>query len=219
MTPTERFQSVITVATMLVMFVGVVLGAPYLRELESKAPAAIALALTSFGLYRLLAITFAWLLKKWLWLRSLLLGSSYLRGTWVGYFVGHAGDWRYVVEHFQQDLYSLVVTGRSFTHTGEAHAHWISDATTIDAGRGRLIYTYTCDVLSRVVTYQGVAVLQFERPTEDSAPVAMAGYVADLVDGTRLAVHEEKLDSTFLPWTAALQTAMERFPAPSRPTP
>lgn len=130
-----------------------------------------------------------------------------MQGTWVGHFTGRAGDIRYIVEHFEQTIDGLTIRGQSFTETGSSHANWTTEAATIDAERGRLIYTYSCDILTRGVVLQGVGVFHFDRVDQFSQARTIEGHVADLIDGIRLHSLETKISDRLITITDALSQA------------
>src|SRR5215208_4704616 len=144
MTPETKFHSLVLGLTVTVMLSVILLLVPYIQEatvMQAFLGAVSALLLSS-GIYRVIAMGLVELLRRSRWLKSKLLGPYYLEGTWVGYFEGHEGDIRYVVEVFEQDLSSLTIVGRSYTIDGRAHAQWASEAASLDVRHGRLI-TYT----------------------------------------------------------------------------
>jgi hypothetical protein len=212
-TPAANFHGLVSVVTVYLMYVATTHFGPAVKQAlaDSLVAGGAAAALAAFATYRLLSSGLLWLLRKSVWLRARILGSRFVHGTWVGFFVGHSGERRYVVEHFEQDLERLSISGRSYTQEAEAHAQWSTEAATVDADRGRLIYSYTCDVLTRTTTEQGVGVFQFEREAVDAAPTAIAGYVADLADGERKPVHQVKISNRLMPWSEAIREARRKY--------
>lgn len=211
MTPEAKFHALVLGFTVSVMFAVLTLVVPWVEHapaLGLYGGTAIAL-LASGGAYGLLSKGLAFLLGRVRWLKALILGAHYLEGTWVGFFRGHGGHIRYVVEIVQQDLSSLRISGRSYTTEGELHGQWSTDAVSLDAERGRLIFASSADFLTRGVTVQSVGVFQLERPSPGSAATAIEGYVADLVDGVRIAMREEKVSSRHLGVEEALRKAKE----------
>lgn len=96
-----------------------------------------------------------------------------------------------MLEHFVQDLDSLVITGRSFTEAGKEHGYWESESCTIDARKGRLIFTYKFDVLTQMHALLGIHSSLFERKSAHHAPTAIAGFAHDLNDDVRTAIHSK----------------------------
>jgi hypothetical protein len=183
--------------------------APALRA--SPATTAIGAFLGSVGVYRLLALGLAWLLDRWLWAKRKVFGPYFVEGTWIGCFVGHGGDKRVMVEHYLQDFQGLVVKGRSFTDQGHEHGYWTSEAATIDARKGRLVFTYSFDVVSRSIGLAGISTLDFDRSSAQEPPTAMSGFAHDLNDPARIAVHAVKISERLVAWDVAVRTAAERF--------
>jgi len=217
MSPETKFHSLVLGLIVPLMFGVVAYLIPFIQRATwlEVIGGAIAAFFASAGAYKLVAAGLVWLLRQSRWLKSKLLGSYYMEGTWVGYFIGRGGHVRYVIETFEQDLSSLIIRGASYSTDHQRHGQWVSEASFVDAHRGRLIYTYTCDILSRGVALQGVGTFQFERESERAAPYRIEGYVADLVDGRRLPVVEEKISSRVLPFADALLKAkgvVEKMP-------
>lgn len=115
-----------------------------------------------------------------------------------------------MVEHFVQDLDSLVITGRSFTQVSKEHGYWESESTTIDARKGRLIFTYKFDVLTQKHSLVGIHSSLFERKSAHHPPTAISGFAHDLNDDVRIAVHSKKISSDLVPWDQALKDAVSR---------
>lgn len=137
-----------TVVSLLVfpLVFGVVKLAPVLSTLPwlTLAAGTVATALASAGVYRLLSMILMHILRKNERLKRFILGRAYLHGTWVGWFIGHNNDVRYLVEVFEQDLSGVKTRGMSFTEAGDKHGEWSSEATLIDHTQGKFLYT--CDV-------------------------------------------------------------------------
>jgi hypothetical protein len=206
MSPETRFQSLVVGATVSLMFAGVMWLSPFLVGAGSfrLALGATAGLLASAGTYRLLATGLSALFLRVEPLKAWLLGPSYLHGTWVSFFQSNAGDTHYIIEWYEQSLSTLTIRGASYTEAGDKHAQWVSQAAFVDAREGRVIYTYTGDILRYPVTYQGVGVFQFERSGLTSAPTAIEGYAADLIDGVRTGAREEKAGRKLLSKEQAL---------------
>jgi hypothetical protein len=213
MSPTAKFNALLASTTVFIMFMAVGYVSPFLTHAGVDHPVILSFAalISSAGVYRLLAIALRWLMERFEPLRALVLGPYYMHGTWVGWFRGHAGDLRYMVEHFAQDLDSLVITGRSYTASGKEHGYWLSEAVTIDAKRGQLIFTYSFDVITQSLPLIGIHTSLFERKATYEAPTGYSGFAHDLNDKARIAVHAKKLSNTFEPWDSALANAIERF--------
>jgi hypothetical protein len=213
MTPSEKFHALLAGTTVFIMFWFVVYVAPLLKSFGAGnlfLLSVSALVVTA-GFYRILFIIIRWLMARNTRVRSMVLGSHYLHGTWIGWFVGHAGDKRLMIEHFNQDLDSLTIVGRSFTESGSGHGYWHSESVTIDATKGRLIFTYACNLVSRSSSVYGIHTSYFERESSDLGPSKVSGFAHDLNDSTRIAVHSTKVSEQLLPWEDALRIALERF--------
>lgn len=214
MSPAVKFSALVASTTVFLMFWLVAIVSPKLISAGVGNPVihSVGALVASAGVYRLLTLLIHWLMERSDWVRGKVLGPFYMHGTWIGWFIGHGGHKRYMVEHFSQDLDSQVIAGRSFTDQGLVHGYWTSESVTIDARKGRLIFTYSFDVLRQSSSLSGIHTSLFERLSAKDAPTKISGFAHDLNDPTRIAVHSEKLSEKFIPWDEALQIAMRRFP-------
>lgn len=213
MSPAAKFNALLSSATVFLMFFAVAYVAPRLEQLGADYPLGLSLAafLASAGIYRLLSLALRWLMERSTYVSRKVLGAHYMHGTWIGWFEGHSREKRYMVEHFVQDLDGLVITGRSFNAAKREHGYWESEATTLDAKRGRLIFTYKFDVLTQTSSLIGIHTSQFERASAFTPPSAISGFAHDLNDPVRIGVHSEKLSDNLVPWKVALDAATARF--------
>lgn len=213
MSPSAKFNALLSSATVFVMFLVVLYGVPLLQTHSGHYPFATSLAAIalSAGVYRLLALGLRWLMARSTWISGKVLGPNFVHGTWVGWFEGHTKEKRYMVEHFVQDLDSLTITGRSFNIALREHGYWESEAASVDARKGKLIFTYKFDVLSRKESLFGIHTSLLSRGASHMAPTALSGFAHDLNDATRIAVHSEKISNELLGWDTALKEASVRF--------
>jgi hypothetical protein len=213
MSPETKFHSLVLGLTVGIMFVVISILVPHIQR-ATVLPVLLGTITTivlSAGTYGLIAKGLVEVLRRFRWLKAKLLGPYYLEGTWVGYFRGHQKDIRYIVQVFEQDLSSLTITGKSYTEGDELHAQWFSEATSLNIEKGQLIYTSSLDVLSRKRPEKNLVVVQLERKSAKSAPYAIEGYAADLSDGVRIKIREEKASSRAMAHRDALPQAKETF--------
>jgi hypothetical protein len=213
MKPIEKLNGLAVTITVMLMLPVVGWIVP-LAQKQSESHAfllpVIAL-LTTAGTYRVLSISIGAVISCDERLRALVLGPSYMHGTWVGWFRGHTGELRFMIEHFVQDFDSLVITGRSFTESGDTHGYWSSDAVSINSKKGELMFTYVFDVISNKASTSGVHRSLFERRSARKPPTGLAGFAHDLNDPTRIAVTSKKVSSELLRWEDALSQARTIF--------
>ncbi|WP_139832605.1 hypothetical protein [Pseudomonas sp. B26(2017)] len=209
MSPTAKFNGLLATITVTAMFLLISYGVPYLNQMSLNYPLALtgAAVVSSAGLYRILSLGMSWCMGRSERLKGFILGPYYMHGTWVGCFHGHGGHKRFMVEHYIQDLESLVITGRSFTDERKPHGYWESESTTIDARKGRILFTYKFDVLTRQSSLFGIHSSLFERDSAYSAPKSTSGFAHDLNDETRISVSSIKISSALLSWDEALAKA------------
>lgn len=214
MKPATKYNALLTGFTVFVMFWLLSHIVPLLKDLKWQQASALSLAalLGSAGFFRLLTLALGWLMSKSHRVRKFVLGPYYMHGTWVGWFTGHAGDKRFMVEHFVQDLDGLRITGRSFTDQLAPHGQWRSQAVTVDAEHGQLVFTYFFDVISNSSTLAGVHTSTLDRRSQYDPPTALGGFAHDMNDPTRIAVHSEKISDDLFAFTEAAKTAKQRYP-------
>jgi hypothetical protein len=213
MTPSTKFNSLIASITVSMMFPSVAFLIPLLKKAGVGHPALLAAAglLASAGAYAALAVALRWLMDRSRHARAIVLGPHYVHGTWIGWFRGHSGALRYMVEHFAQDLDGFVISGRSYTEQRAVHGFWSSESVSVDARRGRLVFTYSFEVVDRSQALTGIHTSLFRRPSLRTAPDAYSGFAHDLNDQQRIAVHSYKISEELLTWDDALERAVQRF--------
>lgn len=212
-TPTEKFNALLAGFTVATMFFSIVYLAPKLKAAGIDYPVLLPVAalITSTGVYRILTLSIRWIMERIEPLKAIVLGPSYMHGTWIGWFRGHGNDLRYMVEHFSQDLDSIIITGRSYTDSKIAHGYWGSKSVNIDEARGELIFTYNFDVITQSTSLNGIHTSYFERISARKAPTAYSGFAHDLNDNTRIAVHSKKISTKLLSWEEAHLLAIDEF--------
>lgn len=213
MPPALKFYALVTTATVSVMFSVLIWIAPLIQSLAflHAAGGLIAGVLSSVGIYRLIALGAEALIHRCASLRKWIFAGTYVHGTWVGYFIGRAGDKRLMVEHIDQDLDGIVINGQSRTSTFTPHADWTSVSASIDPRSGRLIFSYTLTIFSRPGTIVGVNSSQLERPSHRESATAITGHAQDLGDQVRVYVKEMKVSDKLVPWEQAFKLAEQRF--------
>lgn len=214
MTPAVKFNALLTGFTVFLMYWLVTMLAPLIKTVSwySTTMISIAALLSSAGFFRLLSLGLSWLMAKSHKIRKFVLGPYYMHGTWVGWFIGHGGDRRYMVEHFAQDLDALRITGRSFTDQLQAHGQWKSQAVTVDVEHGQLVFTYFFDVITNSAALAGVHTSTLDRKSQFEAPTALGGFAHDMNDPTRIVVHSEKVSDELLSFLDAARLAKQRYP-------
>jgi hypothetical protein len=164
--------------------------------------------LTSFGIYRGLVQVITKYLMNLIWLKRIILGKSFIQGTWVGCFTGFAGDIRYVVEHIKQDIDKIEIRGKSYSVDQKPHGNWNSEAAVIDLRKKKLFYSYQADILTRKSTDIGVGIFDIFYDKKKK-PYLIDGYVAEILKGKKLPVKELKISDDELPLNEAIAKAIE----------
>jgi len=210
MNPSIKLQSIsFSIATATVFS-----GWTFLTEIGRSYPyikIAIAL-LISLGVYRLIASLIIEASKKWTWFKKIMLGSYFLNGTYVGFYIGASGKIRYIVERFEQDIDSLVIRGKSFDDNLNYHANWTATSVNIDTKAGKISYMYECTPMKDSSNHNGVAIFSFIRKNQDSPANGLEGFSADLHIGKRVRAKEIKVsDKCSLDEKDALRKAKKLY--------
>ena len=209
----QKLSGLATGATIAVMFSVVGWLAPLLQDRSAEIHVvAVAIgAVTSVGVYKSLAAFLVWAFSKSLLLRKLLLGDSFLEGTWVGHIKRGNVDYL-TLEFFDQSQADRTqIQGRSLFASGDAIAHWRSDAVAINREGKQLTYAYTCAALDKTSTHEGLGVFQLRKDGSSGYVSVLDGYATDVIDGKRDANREFKISDKVMSDDIALDIAKRRF--------
>jgi hypothetical protein len=168
--------------------------------------------ITSAGFYRLLFVILSWILGRSILFKKLILGSTYMEGTWVGFYRGRSGKYYFLIETYEQTLTSLNIRGSSYAEDGSVHASWNSVALNIDPKAGRIVYIYegrTGD--EKGISTEGICSLVFERRSWTESPHKLSGLFSEMSDGIRIEINEKKVSSVFIGNEEALKKAKELY--------
>ena len=166
----------------------------------------------SLGIYRLLAGGIIWLFQKSKKMKKYFLGGYYLEGTWVGFYIGVSGKERFMIERFEQELDSLVIRGMSFDENIQCHSHWTASNVNIDIVNGKMSYMHITEPIKNNTNTEGVAIFNFKRKGQNSAPTKITGFSADIHLGKRARALGVKIsDSCDISDEEALKQAIEVY--------
>ena len=212
----DRLSWAATAATVAIMFFAIVWLQPLILAMQATSAIASGLAgaVASVGVYRLLSGALLWLFGKSLYLREIILGKSFLEGTWVGHYT-HNDQHRFTIEYVDQSSGATVIHGREFDAKGKTRASWSSDTVSIDVVHMQLVYAYTCKVFDRKHVQEGLGVFAMVRESTGKAARKLDGYAVDLIDGDRDPNTEYKIEAKPMPDADALAKAREIFKVPS----
>lgn len=193
----DRLSKLATAASVSVMFFSLMWLQPQLLALSAShfVTGTLAAGLAAAGISQLLVNSLLWLFGKYQPLRKVILGKTFLEGTWVGCYV-QENQQRFTLEHIDQTSGTTVIRGREFDSTGKTRASWSSDTVSIDIVRMQLVYAYTCKVFDRKHVQEGLGVFAIvcELPGEPARK--LDGYAVDLTDGDRDPNTEHKISDT-----------------------
>src|SRR6266568_4101115 len=98
MKPELKFHSyIITITTLIVFSIWT-----RITDLVDKYPvlSVVAAGIITLGSYKAIALVCLAFFRKNRHFKKFILGPTYMEGTWIGFFVGHENQIRYLVETF-----------------------------------------------------------------------------------------------------------------------
>ena len=107
--------------------------------------------------------------------KRFLLGSSYVEGKWVGFYIGLGGRPRFVIQVIRQSWAKLTISGRALNEMGRPHGQWRSQSAVVDGDAGLLHAILTGELDGG--HYDSLITLQLE----GTPPSRMFGYISDNV--------------------------------------
>jgi hypothetical protein len=206
MSPEIKFHSFVTSTTTLIVFS---LWSYMLQQAQLHPIASVvAASIFTLGIYRLINTIFLAMFRNIRFLKKFILGASYMEGTWVGFFVSHQGNVRYLVETFEQDLSLLKIRGRVYRDDFTYHSVHISTDATLDVINGRLSYSYDADAIPNTHINAGLARFELVRHGREMPAHHIVGYSSDLFHPKKLTAFEDKIsESTAVDVKKALENA------------
>jgi len=166
----------------------------------------------SLGFYRFIYTILLIIFRKLKCFKKLILQSSYIEGTWVGFFIDNQNKPKFFVEIFEQDLSELIIKGKSFYDSGSYQGTWISDNVAINSRLGEMTYTYKASMIGNTFVNPGIAHFDFERKSKFSPPEKMIGFSSDLFNPKKLKAFELKIsDKSELDHVKCYQKAQEIY--------
>lgn len=206
MSPEIKFHAFVTSTATLVIFS---LWSFLLQQVAAHPIVSVLIAgIFSLGVYRLINTIFLTVFRNVKCVKKFMLGASYMEGTWVGFFVGHDNNIRYLVETFEQDLSFLKVRGKIYRNDFSYHASHVSTDATLDTLNGRLSYSYDADAINNTHINAGLARFELTRSGREKPAHHMVGYSSDLFNSKKLIAFEEKIsESTVVDLSKALEEA------------
>ncbi|MEZ8861870.1 hypothetical protein [Vibrio sp. 10N.247.311.51] len=210
MSPEIKFHSYVTSVTTLIVFT---LWSFALQKVQSYPALSVVIAgVFTLGIYGMVNAILLAIFRNFKWFKKFILGATYMEGTWVGFFVGHQGKIRYLVESFDQDLSLLKVRGRVYRDDFSYHSSHTSTDATVDIVNGKLSYSYDADAIPNTHINAGLARFELVRNSREKPAHHIVGYSSDLFHSKKLTAFEDKIsESTSVELEQALAKAEEVY--------
>ena len=187
---------VFTITTVLVFFLWSLIQSSIdgLKGISRIYPALIG-AIVSLGSYRLVVTIIENVLIRIPLVKRIILGNTYMEGTWVGVYIGYKDEPRFIIERYEQDFERLIVRGKAYYKDGSFKGLWVSNDVSIDSSKGIITYTYDSDMVKEGNTRCGFAKFYLERENDNSAPIMIKGFTNDLSGTGMVCSFERKIES------------------------
>src|SRR2546421_738684 len=144
MSPANRFHIFVATLTITSMYWFLTRLSELVPNPDSLSPwqrAAIAYV-SSAAFYQLCALGLRYVLDRWIWARGKVFGPDFVRGTWAGCYKTPQGENRITIEHIEQTLDGIIITGYAFTEqTDRPIIMWTSKAAAVNSNDGVLTYS------------------------------------------------------------------------------
>lgn len=141
--------------------------------------AAILTYFVSYGAFKTIFTIIYYLFNNWKWLKKVVLSSSYLEGTWVGFYIGVSGKVRYIIETYEQTFDEIVIKGTAFDETKNLHSFWTSESVKMDIDKGEISYQYKVKSISDKTDPYGIAYFSLIRDTNKKPAEQIIGFSND----------------------------------------
>lgn len=149
----------------------------------------------SVGFYNLLLTLLNIILNtnKLVFLKKLTLGSEYVQGCWVGFFIRNDGKPSFFYEIYEQTLEKITVRGTAFNENGVFHCNWISNNVNFDSENCEITYYYSNDSIANTHKNTGIASFVGIRTSKMAPITKLRGYSSDLFNPKKLEAQEIKV--------------------------
>jgi hypothetical protein len=139
--------------------------------------------------------------------RKLILGASFVEGTWVGYALDSDQGIYYVVETYEQTLTQVSVEGVGLTEAGKVLVRWSSKAIEIRSKTHTLGQVSSYYDVSSGSSADVIGCFVLLREGAQQAPKRKEGFVVEVAGLNRHLLIEEKVSDKLLDPQEALASA------------
>jgi len=168
----SRYVFGVTITLMAAAFVYI----PRFHEIEEHPLTGILVcALTGMGLFEALAKAVELAFTQVRFVKKRILGSSYLEGCWVGFYISASGQPRLVREFVRQDWSSVYVNGQAFNLDGAPHGQWHSVVAMVKGDEG----LFRGDIVGDLDTGHYDSMVEYQ--LEGDPPERRSGRITDIV--------------------------------------
>lgn len=205
MKPIHRFYSIVITITAIIVFAIWTISSCIL----SKHPdwinsnyyllygfAAILTYLVTYGTFQSVFSIINYLFENWNWLKRVVMSSSYLEGTWVGFYIGVFGKVRYIIETYEQTFDETIIKGTSFDETKNLHSFWTSVSVNVNIDKGEILYQYRVKPTIEKTDPNGIAYFSIIRGNNKKPAKEIIGFSNDSHLTKKCKAMEYKLSSS-----------------------
>lgn len=165
-----------------------------LKDIISKHPGLgfVLGLLIALGTYKAVFKSINWFFTSKKSIKKLIFGKYYLEGIWLGCYLDSQSNPVYFIEYYEQDFENFVIRGKAFSNSFIFIGSWVSDSVSLDIEKGKLIYSYNCDMVNRPSSHSGHAIFYLEREYGGTPAHKLFGYTSDLHRTKKARSIEEK---------------------------
>lgn len=200
MSPIAKFNSLVVAVTTAIMYFLWILISKISPDFFGKnwLITNVVAILSSLGFYRLLTSVMKRLFIEIRFIKKIVLGDSYLEGTWVGFYISETREVRYLYETYEQSLEDVLISGYSYKKDKAMHGKWTALNPIIDCKKKSITYYYETEMVERTNKGQGFASFSLQKTKGSKKYDMMQGFSSDLNQTTKVNAIEVKISEECL---------------------
>jgi|GEM_PF-2575931 len=155
-------------------------------EIVRHTATALINLILAYGFFHGSASIIILLSNRFVKVKKLILGSSFIEGVWVGYTLGKmdGSDPRYIVQKIEQTIDSIIINVRSYNESLSLRTNTVSKFASIDASRNILIYITEARRMNELLFGAVYIEMHLINKGQSTPPERMTGVGTYLEDGS-----------------------------------